>query len=211
MKRVRESQETTALDTQAGQIPPPPPPRRLPANVFTATHDDIPPPPPPRRPAAFTGSEVFLANGAQNGEVSAVSPTTATSTSSSPSLLPPAHNGSKRARFFGLEPPPGWRAKADTILSKAEAGVGGEGGGEGGERLSIRGGRGGSMSRRKFAVVCSANFNRSMMAHKLLEENRFQVESYGTGRWVLYVFRPLSFASNDRKSVKVSLRSLSKK
>lgn len=37
-------------------------------------------------------------------------------------------------------------------------------------------------SRRRFAVVCSANFNRSMMAHKLLKEHNFQVESYGTGR-----------------------------
>ncbi|CAN0490424.1 unnamed protein product, partial [Laminaria digitata] len=37
-------------------------------------------------------------------------------------------------------------------------------------------------SRRNFAVVCSSNVNRSIMAQILLEKNDMRAKSYGTGR-----------------------------
>ena len=37
-------------------------------------------------------------------------------------------------------------------------------------------------SKRSFAVVCSSNINRSIMAQKLLEKNDMRAKSYGTGR-----------------------------
>lgn len=99
----------------------------------------------------------------------------------------------------------GWRAEADEILVKAGKGRAGGGGGGGAQtqngggasgpeggggmmsgqqsrKAGVRGVAAAARSKRRFAVVCSANFNRSMMAHKLLQENNFQVESYGTGR-----------------------------
>ncbi|CAM9733408.1 unnamed protein product [Discosporangium mesarthrocarpum] len=39
-------------------------------------------------------------------------------------------------------------------------------------------------SRLSFAVVCSSNINRSIMAQKVLQENNMRVKSYGTGREV---------------------------
>lgn len=60
--------------------------------------------------------------------------------------------------------PHGWRAAASAIL-------------EGGP---ITVGKG--LSKRSFAVVCSSNVNRSIMAQKLLEENDMRAKSYGTGR-----------------------------
>ncbi|CAM9269126.1 unnamed protein product, partial [Choristocarpus tenellus] len=41
-----------------------------------------------------------------------------------------------------------------------------------------------TVSRRCFAVVCSSNINRSIMAQKVLEENAIRVRSYGAAREV---------------------------
>lgn len=38
------------------------------------------------------------------------------------------------------------------------------------------------MSRRSFAVVCSSNINRSMMAQDVLERSNMRAKSYGAGR-----------------------------
>lgn len=62
--------------------------------------------------------------------------------------------------------PQGWRVAAQAILDKGPVVVGK------------------GLSRRNFAVVCSSNVNRSIMAQRLLERNDFRVRSYGTGRWV---------------------------
>lgn len=39
-----------------------------------------------------------------------------------------------------------------------------------------------TVHRRSFAVVCSSNMNRSMMAHKVLKSNNMSVRSFGVGR-----------------------------
>lgn len=40
------------------------------------------------------------------------------------------------------------------------------------------------MTRLKFAMVCASNFNRSMEAHALLQENNMDVYSYGAAQHV---------------------------
>lgn len=93
-----------------------------------------------------------------------------------------------------VEEPEGWRNVAEEVIRTATlrkedfaaapklwedgelAGREKRSGGEEGNGLPA------PTSRRMFSVVCSANFNRSMMAHKLLRDHRFRVESYGTGR-----------------------------
>lgn len=59
---------------------------------------------------------------------------------------------------------PGWRAAAIAIQENGPLSVGK------------------GLSRRKYAVVCSSNVNRSIMAQRLLEKHDFSVKSYGTGR-----------------------------
>lgn len=164
-------------------VPPPPPPRRA---------VSVPPPPPPRPPrsngtAVASNGVNVCSDGAKKARVD---PAPAAGSAGFPGGVPSSAS-SKRAKV-GLDPPKGWRAVADEILLKAKEGEGG-GGGSGENGVPARGesseGKGNkqvglpSPSRRKFAAVCSANFNRSMMAHKLLQGHRFRVESYGTGRW----------------------------
>lgn len=201
MKRDRESsKETAALPAQ----PPPPPPRRAPSSsAFTLANGMT------RPGGAVSGgntngfhgdgltrpggavSRVSNTNGVRAGGVKAVAGASAASSAVDFSASSSTCTASKRVRL-GLDPPEGWRAAADRILLQAEGGGGGTGVGVGvgDEGFSTRGGGDkiqgqtavGPRSRRKFAAVCSANFNRSMMAHKLLRENRFDVQSYGTGR-----------------------------
>lgn len=59
----------------------------------------------------------------------------------------------------------GWRQAANAILAGGPIAVGK------------------GTSRRHFAVVCSSNVNRSIMAQKLLETNDMRAKSYGTGRY----------------------------
>eukprot|EP00904_Undaria_pinnatifida_P004473 jgi/Undpi1/14026/HiC_scaffold_9.g03677.m1 len=59
-----------------------------------------------------------------------------------------------------------WRKAAEAILAGAPIAVGK------------------GLSRRNFAVVCSSNVNRSIMAQILLEKNDMRAKSYGTGREV---------------------------
>lgn len=105
-------------------------------------------------------------------------------------------SSNKRPKFAVITEPEGWREVAEAIIRADKEGVGRieegddaiKAGGREGERVG--GGEGQhwdtdlpmATSRRTFSVVCSANFNRSMMAHKFLRDNRFRVESYGTGR-----------------------------
>ena len=171
-----------------------------------AVREQEPPPPPPRVPTAngiasaqrFSSSSQPARNGGAHGSVAPSEPQPGSSFYSQPSA-------SKKHRH-GMDPPVGWRAAADAILSRAAGGSNGDrvdargvsntfrldaGGGPNTGRDVARKQRGGGVkfgqepvarSRRKFAVVCSANFNRSMMAHKLLQENHFRVQSFGTGR-----------------------------
>ncbi|CAN0417414.1 unnamed protein product, partial [Hapterophycus canaliculatus] len=39
-------------------------------------------------------------------------------------------------------------------------------------------------SRKNYAVVCSSNVNRSIMAELILRKHKMRVQSYGTGRCV---------------------------
>lgn len=57
-----------------------------------------------------------------------------------------------------------WRVTAKSILANGPIAVGK------------------GTSRRNFAVVCSSNVNRSIMAQKLLEKHDMRAKSYGTGR-----------------------------
>lgn len=74
----------------------------------------------------------------------------------------------KRRRKDEMEKRPeeeaAWRKVAEGILAGAPVSVG-----EG-------------TSKKSFAVVCSSNVNRSIMAQKLLEKNDMRAKSYGTGR-----------------------------
>lgn len=73
----------------------------------------------------------------------------------------------KRRRRDEMEERPeeeAWRKVAEGILAGAPVSVG-----EG-------------TSKKNFAVVCSSNVNRSIMAQKLLKKNDMRAKSYGTGR-----------------------------
>ncbi|CAM9387666.1 unnamed protein product [Ectocarpus sp. 4 AP-2014] len=82
----------------------------------------------------------------------------------------------KRAKREPQQELEGWRAAANAILS---AGVKEDGAGS----RSSKGESSGS-SRKSFAVVCSSNVNRSIMAEILLKEHGMRAQSYGTGREV---------------------------
>lgn len=198
MKRDRNGKGAALAE----EVPPPPPPRKPASNGFT--RGATPSPPSVSSAPSFTAvAGVSRANGVRadggggrgrgRGGVGgggarpagAARPTGITSSSSSSST-----SAAAKKKKLGLGRLEGWRAAADEILARAGGGTGGDAGsglqGKGvSAQLGTRGGDAAARpaSRRKFAAVCSANFNRSMMAHKLLQEHRFFVKSYGTGRW----------------------------
>lgn len=207
MKRVRDGNQQ---QEERQEIPPPPPRTRPPASKnSTQQQQEIPPPPPPRtRPpprndvAAANGFSIHAAAAAASvsNAVAAWSGTNGTPkpnggvvggnranvfSGSSPSISSPSSVTSsaapKRAKL-GV-------GQLDEIVLKA--GIGGgikgqvsdaRGATNGGGNKKHPGNRTAARSKRRFAVVCSANFNRSMMAHELLQEHNFQVESYGTSK-----------------------------
>lgn len=201
-------------------IPPPPPPRKT-EGLAGANGSSA-------RPSAASASIAVAAGTAwsrMNGNLQAgdcgggseanVFSGSSSSSSASASLpsSTPACAAPKRSKL-GLGQLDGWRAAADEVLLKAGIGEGGSGAG-----LSTRGGVEGvpalgegvrgkkdlpdrttaaARSKRRFAVVCAANFNRSMMAHELLRKHNFRVESYGTSRLgvVLKFFSMVLFIAN---------------
>lgn len=87
---------------------------------------------------------------------------TAESDGEGPVLVP---RESKKFRATVVQDvPEGWRIKAREILANGAIPVGK------------------GTSKRSFAVVCSSNINRSIMAQKLLEKHDMRAKSYGTGR-----------------------------
>lgn len=77
----------------------------------------------------------------------------------------PVQREAKRSRTGIVQSEPeGWRFIAQKILANGPISVGK------------------GTSRRSFAVVCSSNINRSIMAQKLLEKHDMRARSYGTGR-----------------------------
>lgn len=177
MKRDREGVEAAAVQEQE---PPPPPPRRPPANGT----------------ASAQRHSSLSAHTKRNFGKAPANPLGSPSGSSSYS-----HSISSKKPRHGLDPRAGLRAAAVVVSSRPappaaavaeskgrkvdDGGISNKGGGtakeQGGGDVRVGGPL--AKSRRKFAAVCSANFNRSMMAHKLLQENNFHVQSFGTGRW----------------------------
>ncbi|CAM9195268.1 unnamed protein product [Ectocarpus sp. 12 AP-2014] len=188
------------------EIPPPPPPRIRPSSasrnghVAAGSNGSSDHPPAAFAPATAAVSTASRTNGAGDGGGANVFTASSSSATAQSSSSTPTSSTMKRPKL-GDEHPDNWRATADEVLVKA----GLKGGGK--EKKSMAGEEEASSTRRgndkekqqqpgatktvaaarskrRFAVVCSANFNRSMMAHKLLKEHNFQVESYGTGREV---------------------------
>lgn len=79
----------------------------------------------------------------------------------------------KRARKEEQTEVEGWRTRALAIME--------------GEEKTPRDGENGT-SRKKFAVVCSSNVNRSIMAEILLQKHDMRVRSFGTGRCAFFLF-----------------------
>ncbi|CAM9239197.1 unnamed protein product [Ectocarpus fasciculatus] len=191
------------------EIPPPPPPRIRPSSASRNGHVAVSNGSSNRPPAAFAPATNAVGtasgtNGGGDGGGANVFTASSSSARAPSSSSTPTSAATKRPKL-GYERPDNWRATADEVLLKAGLERGSK---EGRSRvldeegLSTRKGNdtkqqqqqhqqqgatktvATTRSKRRFAVVCSANFNRSMMAHKLLKEHNFQVESYGTGREV---------------------------
>ncbi|CAM9357044.1 unnamed protein product [Ectocarpus fasciculatus] len=136
-----------------------------PVSETTSSKPTLLPPPPPIQPFSDDSDD------ARPGDASS-------SSSSSSSTGGSAEEGRrKRAKREPQQELEGWRATANAILS---AGVKDE---DGGGSSNNKGENTGS-SRKSFAVVCSSNVNRSIMAEILLKEHDMRAQSYGTGREV---------------------------
>jgi len=112
------------------------------------------PPPPPIQPYSDDSGDDDGANGGSSSSSS--------STGSVEGVEP------KRTKKVQTEVE-GWRRRAMAII-EGEKTAGGAGAEETGT------------SRRKFAVVCSSNVNRSIMAEILLKKHSMRARSFGTGR-----------------------------
>ncbi|CAM9564823.1 unnamed protein product [Ectocarpus sp. 8 AP-2014] len=186
------------------EIPPPPPPRIRPSSasrnghVAAVSNGSSNHPPAAFAPAtAAVGTASRMKDAGDGGGANVF--TASSSSARAPSSSSTATSSAMKRPKLGYEHTDNWRATADEVLVKAGLERGGK---EGRSRAGDEEGSStrndkekqqqpgatkavaAARSKRRFAVVCSANFNRSMMAHKLLKEHNFQVESYGTGREV---------------------------
>ncbi|CAM9315254.1 unnamed protein product [Pylaiella littoralis] len=189
-------QQQQQQQQQEQEIPPPPPPRRRPpssrsgcvaANEFSShaaaasTFHTV---------AAWSGTNGNTQpNGGGVGGIGAnVFSCSSPSVASSSSVH--SYAGPKRAKIgvgqlddFVLTAGIGVGVEGESSNARVSAdGASTRGGGRGGDDLKHLGKTTPARSKRRFAVVCSANFNRSMMAHELLQKHNFQVESYGTSK-----------------------------
>ncbi|CAM9518927.1 unnamed protein product [Pylaiella littoralis] len=137
-------------------------------------------PPPAIKPFSYDPDEKDTAQQEGTSSSTPSSSSSSSSSDSSNSFGGSTENGQgggetqRRKRVDQMEVA-GWRISANAILEgKAAAGAGMRETGQGGHGIS----------RRKFAVVCSSNVNRSIMAEILLKENNIRARSFGTGREV---------------------------
>lgn len=146
------------------------PKRREMSSKSTSTSSAVVPLPPPPPIQPFSDD---------SGEEDGTSPGVSSSSSSSSSSGGSAEGGgTKRARKEQIEVQ-GWRKRALAILEGDEPARDGEIG----------------TSRKKFAVVCSSNVNRSIMAEILLQKHDMRVRSFGTGRYGSFVTKGVGFFS----------------
>lgn len=175
MKRARD-QSSTIVDTgnhhavvapaRAAASPAVVPGGGAPVSETTTSKPTLLSPPPPIQPFSDDSDDARPAGDASSSS----------SLSSSADGSAVEEGRRKRAKRESQQELEGWRAAANAILS---AGVKEDVGGG----RSSRGESSGS-SRKSFAVVCSSNVNRSIMAEILLKEHDMRAQSYGTGRYV---------------------------
>lgn len=170
MKRARESSSKAVEEGHTPASAPAPAPARAPAVTAGSQKPAeremsskptssasllVPlPPPPPIQPFSD-----------DSGEEDGASPGGSSSSSSSSSGGSVEGEETKRPRKEQTEVE-GWRTRAVAILEGGKQAGDGEKG----------------TSKKKFAVVCSSNVNRSIMAEILLQKHDMRVRSFGTGR-----------------------------
>ncbi|CBN77986.1 conserved unknown protein [Ectocarpus siliculosus] len=178
MKRARD-QSSTIVDTgnhhavvgpaRAAASPAVVPDGGARVSETTTSKPTLLPPPPPIQPFSDDSDDARPAG-------DALSSSSSSSSSSAGGSAAAEEGRRKRAKREPQQELEGWRAAANAILS---AGVKEDGAGS----RSSKGESSGS-SRKSFAVVCSSNVNRSIMAEILLKEHDIRAQSYGTGREV---------------------------